>query len=524
MTKRALTTRKWPLRARVVLAVSCVLAGLSLAPGSGHAAFSGQNGKIAFSSGGEIYTVAPDGSGLVNHTNDPAFDTDPAFSPDGTKLAFSSFRDGPQSVFTMNLDGSGLMRLVSLPSGDREPAYSPDGSRIAFTSFRDGNAEIYSMGANGCGLTRLTSDPAADVEPAVSPDGSKIAFSSFRDVTTAAAQPEVYSMNADGTGQTRLTFGDGTFGSAEPAFSPDGSKIVFPRGLSSFSFEIWTMNPDGSSQAALTTRVPDPDVRTIDREPAFSPDGTKVAFRSTRGGSGRPPGGGGEANSDIFTVDSNGSNIRPVTTNPSVKTDVDWGVRSTTPLTPALPSCGGYPPPSGLQCPAGTSAGVICEKVGNTVRITGTAGKDTIVGTQDFRDVVTCGAGDDVVRTGGGDDEIHCGPGNDRIDSGTGKDLVFGDAGKDRIIAGPGNDSISGGSGNDRISGGSGNDSIKSGSGSDRINGGSGRDRISGGSGKDRISARDRQRDRISCGSSRDALVADRIDRVARDCERVRRR
>ena len=144
----------------------------------------------------------------------------------------------------------------------------------------------------------------------------------------------------------------------------------------------------------------------------------------------------------------------------------------------------------------------------------GGAGNDVMLGGLDT-DRVSGGAGTDLLLGGQDDDRIEGGPGNDG---------AFGDHGNDSVLGGPGNDLLDGVSGDDRVVGGPGRDRIDGGSGNDRLDGGAGRDRLSGGSGKDRVAARDRQRDRISCGRGRDNVVADRIDRVARDCQRVRRR
>ena len=139
-------------------------------------------------------------------------------------------------------------------------------------------------------------------------------------------------------------------------------------------------------------------------------------------------------------------------------------------------------------------------------------------------DLILGGLGNDRLSGGAsGNDRLHGLSGNDRISGEGGRDTVRGGAGGDRISGGSSGDRIAGGAGNDRISGGSGNDRIEGNSGKDRLEGGSGRDSLSGGSGNDRIDARDGRRDRISCGTGRDTVLADRIDRVSRSCERVRR-
>jgi len=120
-----------------------------------------------------------------------------------------------------------------------------------------------------------------------------------------------------------------------------------------------------------------------------------------------------------------------------------------------------------------------------------------------------------------GNDTVSARAGNDCVDSGTGADRAQGGLGNDLVLGGLGRDRLGGGSGNDRLMGGPGRDRIAGGSGKDRISAGSSNDRIAGDRGNDRIDARDKQRDRISCGPGRDTVIADRIDRVARTCERI---
>ena len=103
----------------------------------------------------------------------------------------------------MNANGGDQTRLTTTAAGYLEPAWSPDGTEIAFHSFRDGNAEIYSMNADGSGETRLTTNPSFDGFPAWSPDGSRIAFRSDRDDPDDTG--EIYTMLADGGGQKRRT-------------------------------------------------------------------------------------------------------------------------------------------------------------------------------------------------------------------------------------------------------------------------------------------------------------------------------
>src|SRR4029079_17185551 len=153
--------------------------------------FPGKNGKIAFQtpasgSGGftHVYSINPDGTAL-GQLDGAEGGAAPAWSPDGTKIAFESFCP---DVYTMNADGTGLTRLTFTgrcddPSGNiysGAPTWSPDGSEIAFVSNRDGGVrgdpELYKMNADGTNQTRLTDDDVFEQSPAWSPDGTKIAF------------------------------------------------------------------------------------------------------------------------------------------------------------------------------------------------------------------------------------------------------------------------------------------------------------------------------------------------------------
>ncbi|HLL74203.1 MAG TPA: carboxypeptidase regulatory-like domain-containing protein, partial [Pyrinomonadaceae bacterium] len=245
------------------------------------------NGKIAFTSdrsGGQrdIFVMNPDGSGQTNVSNHPAFDGEPAFSPDGAKIVFLSDRDGNDEIYVMNADGTNPTNLTNDANFDYGPAFSPDGGRIVFTSERSGNAEIYAMNSDGSGLVNLTNHPSHDREASFSPDGGKIVFVSTR----PGGDGDIYVMNADGTNPTRLT----TTGGGDPSFSPDGSKIAFTDASSGISAAVAVMNADGTNKVSLT------DNSASDSSPAFSPDGTKIVFKSDRDG-----------NDEVYVMNADGS-------------------------------------------------------------------------------------------------------------------------------------------------------------------------------------------------------------------------
>jgi TolB protein len=104
----------------------------------------------------------PDGGGIVRLTDDPAEDTDPTWSPDGTRIAFVSTRDGNKEIYVVSASGGGATRLTNNAFEDITPVWSPslDNQRIAFVSNRDGNDEVYVMGADGSGQTNVTRNEA----------------------------------------------------------------------------------------------------------------------------------------------------------------------------------------------------------------------------------------------------------------------------------------------------------------------------------------------------------------------------
>ena len=148
--------------------------------------------RIAYSCRSGICSVGTDGSGLINLTNTPrASEFFYAWSPDGTRIAFSSDRDGNSEIYVMNADGSSPINLTNSPDHDGSFAWSPDGKRIAFTRAHEFNSELYIMNADGSDVTRVTNTPSSEIShvnrPAWSPDGSRIAFvsSSPRSILTS---------------------------------------------------------------------------------------------------------------------------------------------------------------------------------------------------------------------------------------------------------------------------------------------------------------------------------------------------
>lgn len=181
----------------------------------------GRKAELAYvgpTGNGDVYLVYEDGSDVRQLTSGGSVEADPAWSPDGSKLAFVSDRDGNPEIYTMNADGSGVARLTTNGEADYQPAWSPDGRKIAFASRRTGDAEIFVMNADGSSPVRLTTIPGDDYAPAWSPSGQQIAFA-----TTQNGAPRVYVMNADGFDVKALTSVESEY----PAWAPDGSGVAY---------------------------------------------------------------------------------------------------------------------------------------------------------------------------------------------------------------------------------------------------------------------------------------------------------
>jgi TolB protein len=290
--------RKHQMKTRRLLIVMAALMAVPILLGVTTNQDKEDQAKIVFvgyrANNSDIYAINADGTGLeiLTHNQKGQMNQNPALSPDGSKVVFSSTREDKNpnkepyisEIYIMNADGTGLTDLTKSGGWNDEPVFSPDGSQIAFISSREGNADIYVMNIDGSGVKRLTDNPFDDSSPAFSPDGSKIAFASRRVINKVEALPpaegatsknDIFIMNSDGSGVVRLT--DNTMFDYSPAFSPDGAKIVFNSHINKgMNFDIFMMNVDGTDLKQLT------DDPHSDWNPTFSPDGKKIAYCSDR--------------------------------------------------------------------------------------------------------------------------------------------------------------------------------------------------------------------------------------------------
>jgi Tol biopolymer transport system component len=258
----------------------------------------------------EIYKVNSDGTGNVNLTNNPASDWEPAWSPDGSQIAFISDRDGGPDLYLMDTDGGKQTRLTNNIKVDTETnwwesnalAWSPDGQRIAFVATGDGNSKnIYVVNADGSGLIQLT-DTWNSSDPNWSPDGQKIAFVS-QVVVENKLKSDIFVMNSDGSGLTNLT--NNPANDWEPDWSPDGRRIVFTSDRNCCDnptdsrSELHVMNADGRGLVRLSKYTGE---FGYDFAPDWSPDGSRIAFVVT----------GWEAEKEWFVINADGSGRMPL--------------------------------------------------------------------------------------------------------------------------------------------------------------------------------------------------------------------
>jgi len=449
-------------RAIILLAVVAVAMFLasSVMPGEPAAQTASPNGKIAYvgfdaeTQKQDVYSMNPDGTGVTNLTRtytDPNWsplgnaDGSPEWSPDGTKISFTGTALSDigsccsRNVYVMDANGANLRRLTNTPSfteGEEfQATWAPDGSWLAFVSTRSegprdpdnpinysDDREIYRIDADGANQQQLitTTSRISDEQPSISPDGTTVAFASnLHWHTSGVDQLDIYVMKADGTGESRrLTF-DGAptypleMRSQNPAWSPDGSRIAYESTRSGNS-EIWVMNADGTGEPVNVSNH-----ESWDSDPAWSPDGTQITFMSRRAGQ-----------DDVWAVDAPPTSPSTPMALLTLSLDTAWTASGPRNLTAGTgveahsPDWGTAPPGGGIAC-----------------TIKGTSGANTLNGT----------SGDDVICAQGGDDTVYGAGGEDVIKGGSGDDTLKGQGGANRVIGDSGSDKLFGGYGDDRV-------------------------------------------------------------------------
>jgi Tol biopolymer transport system component len=313
------------------LLLAAVLALLAL-PAATAQAWPGLNGYLAYGSNrtgsqfsDDIYVSPLDAETPKQLTFRRADDGQPAWSPDGRRLAFKTAQFGSNQLAVINADGTGetlLTRTFRFSEG--QPAWSPDATKLLYRRtpenplVQNGDTWVLDIAGSAKDPTQPVTQPVLlrtgdERYPSYSPDGTQIAFRGDLDLAEPSGDEEIYVMNADGTDVRQLT-SNADFDSA-PSWSPDGKWILFERapagtftpGTEAQEKDIYVMRADGTDVRRLT------DSPGLDEGPEFSADGTKIAFSSARDGQ-----------QEIYVMDSDGANPRRLTDNPARDESPDW--------------------------------------------------------------------------------------------------------------------------------------------------------------------------------------------------------
>ena len=259
--------------------------------------------KIAFTSSlgpghKEIFVMDFDGQRPVQITHNGAINLSPAWSPDGSQLAYVSFVSGRPEIQVV--DAEGKRSRVFAREGDLNsaPEWAPDGKSMVYSVSREGNSELVRIDLRSNRITRLTNHPAIETAPAFSPTGRELAFTSDR-----AGSPQIYVMDADGANVRRVTR-TGTYNESA-AWSPRGNLLAYCSRIAG-QFEIMLMDLATGAAHQLTRGAGNKE------NPRFSPDGMHLTFASNSTGI-----------YQIHSMDLNGDNIRRLTRQGHSQTP-DW--------------------------------------------------------------------------------------------------------------------------------------------------------------------------------------------------------
>jgi Tol biopolymer transport system component len=334
-----------------------VLLVAGLAPAPALATYPGPNGRIVFQRVddqglAQVWTANPDLSAGVQLTHQNANSGWATWAPDGTRIAFDSDRsdtdptdqDVVNDVFTMRADGTDIRKVTDSQGFSGDPAFSPDGTRIAFDANRgvtsgapgwpsaNPDLAIFTISPDGSGLQRVTTPPAgsSDTEPRFSPDGQQIVFTRFQggqfleSGRVAGDTSALFVVRTDGTGLQRIT-GWGLKG-GQADWSPDGSRIVFEVACCRLGTGgIYTVSSTGGPLTTVVnghgiTGIGNEQAQQIDGyyDPVWSPDGTKIL-------AGRELLQDGSIRAGLVAVDADGSNLHWVAPTGGEEHQPDWG-------------------------------------------------------------------------------------------------------------------------------------------------------------------------------------------------------
>jgi TolB protein len=248
-------------------------------------------GPVAARDISNIYQADYDGANQTRLTTTQSLDIAPAFSPDMTVIAYTSYRTGYPDIILQSLKDARLP--VTPAKGNTEnqnhlPAWSPDGTKLAFMSTRDGNPEIYVVNRDGSGLRRVTNHPNIDATPTFSPTGMQLAFTSDR-----TGSPQVYIVNIDGTGLVKVT--DESW-CDRATWSTGSTNEIAYSSRAGGGFQIRVFDVATRETRTITDGI------GSNESPAFAPNGRHLAFMSDRTG-----------RAQIYTIARDGTDLKQIT-------------------------------------------------------------------------------------------------------------------------------------------------------------------------------------------------------------------
>jgi TolB protein len=243
----------------------------------------------------EIWSMDYDGSNQKQLTSYRSISTFPCVSPDGTKVAFTSYAQGIPKIFIHSTDTGRKLPFYNQTASMNAPGdFTPDGKLLLlYSTAAGGYSQIYSANIDGSNLKRISYDRTIDVEPKVNPKtNNDIVFVSGR-----SGLPQLYKMNMDGADIARLTTGEGE--AVNPAWSPDGQRIAFAwtRGFEPGNYNIFIMDVATRNLVQLTHGA------GRNENPVWAPDGIHIVFSSKRG-----------RGNQIFTMLADGTQVKQLTT------------------------------------------------------------------------------------------------------------------------------------------------------------------------------------------------------------------
>ena len=223
-----------------------------------------QLGKSSF----ELHVADADGANAQPALRSREPIMSPAWSADGTQLAYVSFETAKPVVYVHTIATGERRVLANFRGSNSAPAWAPDGKSLAVVLTRDGLSQIYSINVDGSNVQRLTRSAGIDTEPAFSPDGRFIYFTSDR-----GGGPQIYRMNADGSNVARVTF-SGDY-NVSPKVSPDGRLLAYV-GRRGGRFQVHTLDLATNQELALTDTQ-------LDESPSFAPNGRMLLYATEIG-------------------------------------------------------------------------------------------------------------------------------------------------------------------------------------------------------------------------------------------------